>query len=166
MVKIGSTVFWLFFRWDIRIFWISMQYHTAQSHSPRSMKLRWVNLPAVSYTVESHVTFPDPSLKGYSNKITSSLFHSNLPGPLTNGFKYVRFWLRFRRAIQIFLKISAQYVTELSQSPRSIILRRVSLRAVSYCGESLHNCGSQQPFLNTFAQEKCRENDCKFLFYY
>ena len=34
----------------------------------------------------------------------SFVHHSNLPGPLTNGFKYFRFWLRFRR-VNYFVKI-------------------------------------------------------------
>ena len=64
-------------------------------------------------------------------------------------WKYFRFWLRFRRVIWIFVKISPQYDnalsqshpqddTALSQSPRSMILRRVSQ--------------NQHPFLKTFAQ--------------
>ena len=37
---------------------------------------------------------------------TSILFHhSNQPGPLTNGLKYFRFWLRVRRAIQNFMNL-------------------------------------------------------------
>ena len=29
----------------------------------------------------------------------------NQPGPLTNGTKYFRFWLSFRRVIQIFMNL-------------------------------------------------------------
>ena len=46
------------------------------------------------------------------------VFHnSSLPGPLTNGFKYFKFWF------------SLLY-SNFSESPRSIILRRVSLPTV------------------------------------
>ena len=45
------------------------------------------------------------TLKGQSNEICYSHFfhHLNLLGPLTNRLKHFRFWLRFRRVIQIFL---------------------------------------------------------------
>ena len=43
-------------------------------------------------------------LQGQSSEIFDHHFchHSNLPGLLTNGLKYFRIWLRFRRVIQIF----------------------------------------------------------------
>ena len=42
-LKISPSFFWINF----------VQYHTALSQSPRSMLLRWVDLPAVSYCGES-----------------------------------------------------------------------------------------------------------------
>ena len=46
-------------------------------------------------------------------------FHnSNLPGPLTNGLKYFRFWFRICQFIQIV------------QSPRGMIPRRVNVPGV------------------------------------
>ena len=58
-----------------------------------------------------------------------------------------RFWLRFPRVIWIFWDLPAEsycaesispgYLTAQSQSPRSILLRRVNLPPVSYCGESV-----------------------------
>ena len=94
-----------------------------------------------------------------------------LPGPLTNGLNYFRFWLRFRRVIRIFL---------------GIILCRVNLSAVSYCAESIspqyHTAGSQYPrsiilrgvynepghFLKLLHRPltgQCHKNKCGFLFY-
>ena len=60
-------------------------YHTAQSQSPRSIILRRVNLPTVSYCAES-CDFSVSYLKGQSNNIFDLFFlNSSLPGPLSNG---------------------------------------------------------------------------------
>ena len=50
------------------------------------------------YIIYVDVTLAD--LKGQSNEIFDLHFfhYSNLPGPLINGFKYLRFWLRFRES--------------------------------------------------------------------
>ena len=43
--------------------------------------------------------------KGQSNEIFYRFFHTSSlpdPGPLSNGLKYFRFWLRFRRIIRVF----------------------------------------------------------------
>ena len=58
-------------------------------------------------------------LNGQSNEIFDLpvFYHLNQPGPLTNGFKYFKFWF------------SLLY-SNFSESPRSIILRRVSLPTV------------------------------------
>ena len=58
---------------------------------------------------------------------TRFFHHSN-----RSGF---RLWFHFRRDIWIF-RISAHYDTWRSQAPRSIILRRVKFRSVSYCADS------------------------------
>ena len=73
------------------------------------------------------------------------VFSSLDPVPLTNVLKYFRFWLRFHRIIRVFRDwISAvSYSTALSQSPRSIILRGVTLHILR--GVNRHS-------LNTFAQ--------------
>ena len=57
--------------------------------------------------------------------------HSNLPGPLTNGLKYVRFWSDFAELFKLF------GISLASQSPWGIILRGVHLPRVSYCAESI-----------------------------
>ena len=111
---------------------------------------------------------------------TFSFFHhSNQPGPLTNGLKYFRFWLRFRWDIRIFMNLRAvsycaesvcpRYDTAQGPSLCSVILRRVNIPAVWYCAEIVKICGEifaqydtagvslralsycQQPFLKTFA---------------
>ena len=90
--------------------------------------------------------------------LTTFFFHhSNLPGPLINGLTYFWFWLRFPGDFQKFWNLLhwnlPQYHTAQSQSPCSIILPGVNLPAVSYYGKSLMmTLGSQQPFLQTFAQ--------------
>ena len=110
--------------------------------SPRGMILRRVNLPGVKYPGEKY-DFSISYLKGQSNEIFDMFFHdSSLPGPLSNGLKYFKFLLRFCWFIRIVRKISPGYHTA-SQSPRGTI---------SYCAESLMTPGSQEPFLNTFAQ--------------
>ena len=66
--------------------------------------LRRVNLLGVSYPCESN-DFSRSYLKGQSSKGFDLFFHnSSLPGPLSNGLKYVRFWSRFCRVIQSFRK--------------------------------------------------------------
>ena len=42
-------------------------------------------------------------LKGQSNEILNLHFfhYSNLSGPLSDGLQYFKFWIRFRRVIQI-----------------------------------------------------------------
>ena len=64
-----------------------------------------VNLPWVSHPGESFDSY-ESYIKGNSNEIINYFFslHSNLPGPLTNGLTYFRFWLRIREVIQIFPK--------------------------------------------------------------
>ena len=57
---------------------------------------------------------------------------SNLPGPLTNGLKCLRFWLRFRRFIPMFRSFLRRV-----NIPRGILPRRVDLPGVSYPGESI-----------------------------
>ena len=37
-----------------------------------------------------------------SQRSATGSHNSRLPGPLNNGLKYFRFWLRFRRVIQVF----------------------------------------------------------------
>ena len=82
------------------------------------MILRWVNLPTLAYCRES-CDLSRSCLKGQSNEIFDMFFHnSSLSGPLSNGLKYFRFWLRF---LELFIWISRDW-----------------LRAVSYCGESSH----------------------------
>ena len=98
-------------------------------------------------------------LKGQSNEIFHPHFfqHSNLTGPLTNGFKYFRFWLRFRRIFRFFL----------------------NLPAVSYCAESVslqyYTVGSHSrprevnshflKLLHRPLKRQCHKNKCGFLFY-
>ena len=68
---------------------------------------------------------PVKPLNGQSNEIFDPkfFFHSNRPGPLTNGLKYrLVFGLDFAEIFEFF-RSSAQYHTALSQIPRSIILR-------------------------------------------
>ena len=86
----------------------------------------------------------------------TSFFHnSNLPGPLTNGLKYFRFWLRIRRVIQIFRNLRwdnlPEYHTPVSPSPRGFIPRGVNLPRVCDSRESLRNPESPHPFIKTFA---------------
>ena len=113
--------------------------------------IRWIYIdkPYTKHTFHAlYIYFPlfMLFLKVQSHEIFYPHFfhHSNLPGSLTNGLKYFRFWLRFRRVIRIF---------------RGIILCRVNLPAVSYCKESIspqyHTQQSHswpQPFLKTFTQ--------------
>ena len=74
-------------------------------------------------------TFVQQYIKGTVHRDfrLSFFHHSNLPGSLTNGLKYFRFWSRFRRVVQIF---------------QGIILRWGSLPAVWYRGESCDFSGS------------------------
>ena len=104
-------------------------YYCAESVS-RSMILRWVNLPAVSYCWESispqyharsHVTFPYPIQRNSPTRFSTCFFllhNSSLPETLTKSFS----------------------------TQRSIILRWVNLPAVWYWGESVfpqyHTAGS------------------------
>ena len=68
-----------------------------------------------------HILGPHP-LKGQSNKIFDlhflKIIQIFLHGPLTNVFKYFRFWLRICQVIQIF------------QSPRGMIPQGVNLPGV------------------------------------
>ena len=102
---------------------------TALSQSPSSMILCWVNLPAVSFCGESC----DLSSPMKFSTCFFSLHNSSLPGPLSNGLKYFRVWLRFCRVIRVFRdwlravsycaeSVSPKYDTVLSQSPRCMIL--------------------------------------------
>ena len=95
------------------------------------------------------------SLKGQSNKILDHQFfhNSNQLGPLTNGLKYLRFWLSFRWVILIFVADSLGYYTPGSidspryatpgrfdesfgsMTPRGMIPRQDWLCAVWYPGE-------------------------------
>ena len=88
--------------------------HTAQSQSPRSIILRRVNhLPAVSFCGESCDISGSYSIPMRFS--TSSFFHHlNLPGPLTNGLNYFRFWIC--RVNRFFRK---------------------NLPSISYCAESI-----------------------------
>ena len=106
-------------------------YITALSQSPRSMILRWVNLPAVSYCAES-CDISISYLKGQSNMIFDLFHNSNLPGPLGNSLRYLRFWIRFLRVIRVFRDCPLQSDTALSKSPRSMILRDEKSVSVQY----------------------------------
>ena len=119
--------FWLRFRRVIRIFLgiilhrvnlpavsyctesISLQYHTAQSQSPRSIILCSVNLPAVSYCAES-----------ISPQCHTAQSHS--PRSII---------------LRTAQSQSPRSIILQCQSPRSIILRSVNLPAVSYCARSI-----------------------------
>ena len=78
----------------------------------------------------THNGLKSSSLKGQSNEIFDPQFFSSFEpvwgdsGPLTNGLKYFRFWLCFRRIFPEFLAVSycvesssAQYHTARSQRP-------------------------------------------------
>ena len=67
-------------------------------------KTRGWHLRSNLWSLLTHLSREIVSLKGQSNKLFDPhFFHpSNLPGPLTNGLKYFRFWLRFSRVIWIF----------------------------------------------------------------
>ena len=99
-----------------------------QKQSIRSEN-RWANSQPWSWA-------PDNCLKGQSNEIFDFQFFHNLKlsGKLTNELKYFWFWLRIRWDIRIFLSpwypgksIFQGYDSQASQSPRSIILKRVSI---------------------------------------
>ena len=122
-------------------------YHTPKSQSPRSIILSRVNLTAVSYCAESS-GFSGSYLKGQSTDIFDLFFYNtSLPGPLSNGLKYFRFRLVFRRVIQIFCKnFPAEYhntvLLGFAHDPR-------------YFLKLLH-----RPL-----KEQCQKNKCGFLFY-
>ena len=90
---------------------ISLSYRN-YSESPRGMILRRVNLPRVSYPSESispgyhtpasHVTFWI-LIKGTVQRGFLPFFHNlSLPGPLSNGLTYFRFW--WPRQVQMMKK--------------------------------------------------------------
>ena len=125
----------------LRGVWNCAGYDTA-----RGMILRGVNLPGVSYCRKS-CDFSGSYLKGHSNKIFDLQFLSFEPGPLVNGLKYFRFWLRFRPVIQIFHK---------------------NLSGVSLSMIQSISPGCPQPILKMFAQAfkgTCHKNKYGFLFY-
>ena len=55
-----------------------------------------------SYVIPGQYQFNFSFLKGQSNKLFNLHFfpYFNMHGPLNNGLKYFRFWLRFRRIIK------------------------------------------------------------------
>ena len=146
-----------------------------------------MNFPRVWYWAESislgyhslpcQMTFLDPIQRDSQTRFLSVFFHSSsLPGPLSNGLKYVPFWSWYHRFIRIFcrnlpdlfkffVEISPGYHTSQSQSPQGIIPRGVTHDP----RESLMTPGSQQPFLSTFSQAfkgKVSQNNYGFIFYY
>ena len=117
-----------------------------------------VNLPWVSHPGESF-DFYESYIKGNSNEIINYFFslHSNLPGPLTNGLKYFRFWLRLREVIQIFPKNLKGYDTA-----------GVNLPGISYCRESVLTLGVNRHILKLLHRPlkgQYHKNKCGFIFY-
>ena len=78
-----------------------------------------IQFTSFSRTVSNHNSF---QLNQILYLPSVNIYHLNLPGPLTNWLTYFRFWLRFRRVIQIFRGI----ILRLSQNPRSLILLGVT----------------------------------------
>ena len=78
-----------------------------------------IQFTSFSRTVSNHNSF---QLNQILYLPSVNIYHLNLPGPLTNWLTYFRFWLRFRRVVQIFRGI----ILRLSQYPRSLILQGVT----------------------------------------
>ena len=101
--------------------------HQCESNSLACHTRRHLHFPRVIFSNTNVKSRKTLFLKKQSKKIFNLHFfhHSNQPRPLTNGLNYFRFWLCFRRVIQI-LWISLGYHT----------LAAILLR-VSYCTDSI-----------------------------
>ena len=129
-----SFVFGLVFTEIFVLFRSSAQYDTAWSQVPRSMILHRVKFCTISYCAES-CDFSVSFLKGCQTRF-STLFFDIIWDYLGHWVKGLNIFDYCKDFAELFEIDSTQYDTAWSQVPRSIILRRVKFRLVSYCAES------------------------------